>query len=106
MIAYFPQVSDTVIHALSSIADYLTIAKDYRGNIYMPSQGIIAMPKMLPGEGYKVLINTATALAYPSSGYFKQGPSEGSKHLLSLPQPTHYLAMLNTGSNAIQAIRA
>ena len=66
----------------------------------MPSQGIIAMPKMLPGEGYKVLINTATALAYPSSGYFKQGPSEGSKHLLSLPQPTHYLAMLNTGSNA------
>ena len=48
IIAYFPQVTDTIIDALSSIASmdppYLIMAKDYMGNIYMPILGIVAMP--------------------------------------------------------------
>ena len=97
MIAYFPQTSDSVQFAMAGVTAGITLVKNNAGAVYMPGFGLNSIGRMLPGEGYKVLMAATAALTYPT-GTDKVAVS-GTK-VVSLPAPRHYCMNLNTGNNA------
>lgn len=64
-IAYFPEVSMRVEHALADLEGSLIIAKDDDGRFFLPRFGFSNMNRWSPGEGYLIKINGEHAHRYP-----------------------------------------
>jgi hypothetical protein len=99
-IGYLPQTNDTIEHAFAAIASSVILVKNNSGHAYWPSLAIDGISVMQVGEGYKVLMSAGASFTFPTplSGVDKRtahGPT-----LLHLPDPRHYGAHANTGSNA------
>ncbi len=65
-VPYFGPARMPVTQALASVQDHLVIVKDGQGRVYYPELDIEDLVDMVPGEGYKIFVNTATTLTYPS----------------------------------------
>jgi len=102
MISYLWDTPDDMGTALSPIADDLIIAKNSKGNIYIPSYGINTIGDMLPGKGYQIKMKVSGSLVYGSAGARE---SEGIPFSAPLI-PQHYSQDANTGSNATLVIPA
>ncbi|MBN2028873.1 T9SS type A sorting domain-containing protein [bacterium] len=71
MIGYLPTVSMDAEVALASIENELVIAKDGAGKTYVPEYGINQIGQMQPQQGYKIYLNSAGILTYPSGSFPK-----------------------------------
>ena len=68
LVPYFATQEISVEEALASIADEVTLVKDYAGRVYYPEFAINEIGSMRPGEGYKVHTDVDATLVYPAAG--------------------------------------
>jgi hypothetical protein len=97
MIAYLPQSDMPITTALSGIISQMTIAKNNNGQVYWPDYSINTIGNMKAGEGYKIYMNTAAILTYPSNGLPKNCPNDD---IIEVPAPQHFVFTSSTGNNA------
>lgn len=65
--AYYPDYNLTPQEAFESIANVLTIAKDVRGQFYVPRLNYNNIPPLAPGNGYQLRLTQNVALIYPGN---------------------------------------
>ena len=64
IVSYYPRSSIDAIVALSGIVDHLIIAKDGRGNFYLPDWDFSNMGNMREGQGYYLNVDEDVELVY------------------------------------------
>ena len=67
LVTFLPEAEQPVEEALASISGALTIAKDERGNTYIPAYGVNTIGMLTPGQGYQLYVSESTELIYPNA---------------------------------------
>ncbi len=65
LIPYYPSSEMPVADAFASISDEVDVVKDQAGNSYIPARDLNEIGSLMPGQAYKVYVNTATTFSYP-----------------------------------------
>ena len=83
-VAYLGRTGLSADVAFAGIGGDLEVVKDQDGNLYYPAYGINTLGTLRPGQGYRVYVNQATTLVYPSTTTAAQGRPSSP---LSTPDP-------------------
>jgi hypothetical protein len=67
MVPFLSETSLPITDALSSISDVLIMAKDARGNVYVPQFDVDEIEHLVPGRGYRLFVSDNAELFYPNS---------------------------------------
>lgn len=65
LVTYLPTASLPVAEGFASIQDELVMVKDVAGNAYLPDYDIDDIGSLIPGQGYRIFVSSATELIYP-----------------------------------------
>ncbi|MDE3058376.1 MAG: T9SS type A sorting domain-containing protein [Bacteroidota bacterium] len=104
LIAYLRNSALPIDSSLSSVKNYVVIAKNSAGQVYWPSQSINTIGSMVPGAGYQINVNQQCALLYPANGTAILAKTIAKNTLFN--KPVHYLSELNTGINATLLVKS
>jgi hypothetical protein len=79
LVPYLPEHELPADKAFASISDALVIAKDERGNAYIPAHGVNTLGMLTPDRGYKLYVSKDVELVYPSDAKALPGAVSISK---------------------------
>ena len=98
IVSYYPRSSIDAIVALSGIVDHLIIAKDGRGNFYLPAWDFSNMGDMREGQGYYLNVDEDVELVY-QTGEEANALSGGVRHSSVYDAPGRLPVHVATGEN-------
>jgi len=94
--------------AFENIASSLEIVTNNEGEIYWPEYNVNNIGYLQPGEGYKIFVNDASTLFYPSPTSITTKLSDTSvifaESTVGAEPEVYQLDQINTGSNSILLI--
>jgi len=94
LLGYLNQSAADAPVMMEPIVDYITIIKDWQGNVYWPMLNINTLGFMQPGQGYQIKTSLSTALNYPYSGSGRFDFNNSHDYV-----STKYNKPINTGNN-------
>jgi len=109
--AYLVEEPMPVQTALASIEQNMELITNNNGDIYWPAYDVASLEYMEPGQGYKIFMNDATELYYPSGTEAQpkialMGELQNSKTINEQTPARYTMKYGNTGSSAILLVES
>jgi hypothetical protein len=98
MVSYYPSFPIEASVAYGGIADHLMVAKNGRGDFYVPAWNFSNMGNLRDGQGYQVLVNADVELRYQWGRGMPRRPGD-LRQLSVYDQPGTLPVVEPTGSN-------
>ncbi|NQT33707.1 PQQ-like beta-propeller repeat protein, partial [bacterium] len=99
IVSYYPRFPIETTIALSGIEDHLIIAKDERGDFYIPDWHFCNMDDMDEGRGYYINVDAEVELVYRSVRQEDEGAFTGDRYSSVYDEPGQLPVHPVTGSN-------
>jgi len=109
--AYLGEQPMPVETALASIEQNMELVSNNNGDIYWPAYDVVTLEYMEPGQGYKIFMNDATELYYPSGTEAQpkiasMGDHQNSKTGNEQTSARYTMRVGNTGASAILLVES